>query len=75
MTFSYELGRPSLHFVKNHPAKFSPNRGIRFRSPSNTSNGAIATLMCSTSAELLDRLLCEGQDRLPQTRPTANVLV
>ena len=20
MTFSYELGRPSLHFVKNHPA-------------------------------------------------------
>jgi hypothetical protein len=22
MTFSYELGRPSLHFVKNHPAKF-----------------------------------------------------
>jgi hypothetical protein len=29
MTFSYELGRPSLHFVKNHPAKFS---GSRFRS-------------------------------------------
>jgi hypothetical protein len=21
MTFSYELGRPSLHFVQNHPAK------------------------------------------------------
>jgi hypothetical protein len=32
MTFSYELGRPSLHFVKNHPAKFPP--GCRFRSPS-----------------------------------------
>jgi hypothetical protein len=24
MTFSYAMGRPSLHFVKNHPAKFSP---------------------------------------------------
>jgi hypothetical protein len=23
MTFSYELGRPSLHFVKNHPANDS----------------------------------------------------
>jgi hypothetical protein len=22
MTFSLQLGRPSLHFVKNHPAKF-----------------------------------------------------
>jgi hypothetical protein len=24
MTFSYELGRPSLHFVKNHPAAAMP---------------------------------------------------
>jgi two-component system, OmpR family, response regulator len=28
MTFSYELSRSSLHFVKNHPAKF-PHPGIR----------------------------------------------
>jgi hypothetical protein len=31
MTFSYELGRPFLHFVKNHPAKvFLPVRGSDF---------------------------------------------
>jgi transposase len=28
MTFSYELGRPSLHFVRNHPAKLPGKRPV-----------------------------------------------
>jgi hypothetical protein len=34
MTFSYELGRPSLHFVKNHPANLQ---------------AALANLRCQSS--------------------------
>jgi hypothetical protein len=55
MTFSYELSRSSLHFVKNHPAKF-PHPGIRI-SVSLAGAAVKAVLRRSQCLLVIDELL------------------
>jgi hypothetical protein len=47
MTFSYELGRPSLHFVKNHPAKFPLVDEVALRAALDSGHVAGAKACCS----------------------------
>jgi hypothetical protein len=60
MTFSYELSRPSLHFVKNHPAKFPPPPAI----PRGSAVNHLHRLGIRTAAA--PHLHRRGRDHLPE---------
>jgi hypothetical protein len=70
MTFSYELGRPSLHFVKNHPANF-PWWSFPLRQRTNVTRGWRIVLGAGCSRrQLQDAHLSDGTlfwDRLLAT--------